>query len=175
MCCMRWQSVSTLSFVPSRTRTRTSGWYSLVLWIRLTVPPLYGLTRHSQRICARLMTLLMELSFLEMICKKDFSGLHYINTTSCVKYLMGILQVQPDTSGPKYLLGNSSNNPSNQKPVIVIADILKHAICMVEVACTTNMTDCVFKVGDSFTKTSVGNNPLGQFISDKKRILPLFL
>ena len=88
---------------------------------------------------------------------------------------MGVLQVHPEESGPKYLLGNSSNNPSNQKPVIVLADILKHVICMVEEAGTTNMTDCVFKVGDAFTKTSVDDNSLGRFISDKKRILPLFL
>ena len=88
---------------------------------------------------------------------------------------MGVLQVQPDESGPKYLLGNLSNNPSNQKPVIVLADILKYAICMVEEACTLNVTDCVFKVGDTFTKTSVNDNSLSRFISDKKRILPLFL
>ena len=87
---------------------------------------------------------------------------------------MGVLQVQPDESGPKYLLGNSSNNPSNQKPVIVLADILKHAICMVE-AGSTNVPDCVFKVGATFTKTSVDDSALGRFISDEKKDTPFVL
>ena len=88
---------------------------------------------------------------------------------------MGVLQVHPEESGPKYLLGNSSNNPSNQKPVIVLADILKHVICMVEESGTTNMTDCVFKVGDAFTKTSVDDNSLGRFILDEKKDTPFVL
>ena len=104
--------------------------------------------------------------------QKDFCGLHYISESNRVKYLRGVLPVQPEESGTKFLLGNSTNNPANQKPVIVPADILKHAFCLVE---ATKMTsDCVFSTGETFSKSNVDLKLLGRFIPDKKRILPLF-
>ena len=57
---------------------------------------------------------LLDAKVISAITKNQryFSGLHYLNTYVRVKYMVGLLLAQSDESGPKQLLENYSNDPT---------------------------------------------------------------
>ena len=86
-----------------------------------------------------------------------------MNPEGRIKYLVATLLVQPEEDGPRFLLGNAFNDPTQRKPVIISVGVMSNVICIVR-----ESDSCLggyYKLGTAFTKTSCTSITVKRFLT----------